>query len=407
MKITVNRQEFLAVAQDAEKIIPSASQMDVLKCTFLSAADGKLTVAATNHEVAIERQIKADVAEEGSVIVDAHLLCGMLRLLEDEFVTFAREDHTLRVSGKSAVYTIIVFDEKEYPRMEIPFPADTVPVTGIPAMAKRTVFAVAEDNSKPQMRCVHLIFTSDGLRAVGSDSYRIAMAKGDSKSTGATDMLIPATSLEKLAQLVTNKDQLRVGTTGKTVVFMMEDPYLLFSARLMEGDYFDAEQLMSRVQSAFSVLTDAEKLRGIVQSACAVRGEQSRFCLSFKGSTLGVMHENEFGKSTAEMDVVPLSGNPAGEYWYVVDKLLDCLRAQHGTMMLEAAPNGALVMRTDDLICMQMPIREPGAIVIPAPKPKKEAKPKAEKPEPKPKDKKPANAKGKKKKEDAAVPKAA
>ena len=390
MNFIVNRQEFLAVAQDTEKIVPSTSALDVLKCTFLSAAEGKLTVAATNREIALERRIKADVAEEGSVIIDAHLLCGMLRLLEDESVTFLREDHRLTVSGKSAVYTITVFDEKDYPRMEIPFPEDTVPVTGIPSLAKRTVFVVAEDSGKPQMRCVHLIFTGNGLKAVGSDGYRIAMAKGDGKSIGGVSFLMPASSLSALAKLVTNKDQLRVGTTGKTVVFMMED--FLFSARLMEGDYFDAEQLMKRVQSSFTILTDAEKLRSSVQSVCAVRGDQSRFCITFKGSSLSVMHENEFGKSSVEMDVVPLSGNPAGEYWYVADKLLDCLRAQRGTMMLGAAQNGALVLRTDDLICVQMSIREPKAITISESKPKKEPKPKQG---------------TKKKKVDAAVSKAA
>ena len=406
MNFTVNRQEFLAVAQDAEKIVPSASALDVLKCTFLSAAEGKLTVAATNLEIALERQIKADVAEEGSVIIDAHLLCGMLKLMADEYVTLQREDRTLKVSGKSTLYTIPVLDERNYPRMEIPFPSDTVPVTGIPALAKRTVFAVSEEDSKPQMRCVHLIFSNDGLKAAGSDGYRIALAKGDDKSTGSTSLLIPAASLEKLAQLVTNKDQLRVGTTGKSVVFMMED--FLFSARLMEGDYFDAEQLIDRVKGAFTILTDAEKLRSAVQSVCAVRGSQSRFRVTFKGNSLEVMHESEFSQSSIELDVVPLSGNPAGEYWYVVDKLLDCLRAQHGTMMLEAAPNGALVLRTDELVCVQMPVREPKAISLPEPKPKKEPKPKAEKQEAAKKGQKAKSKQGsKKKKEDAAAPKAA
>lgn len=401
MKFTVNRQEFLAVAQDAEKIAPSNAVIDVLKSVFLSAEDGKLTVAATNLEVALERKIRADIDEEGSAVVDARLLCGMLRLLADEFVTFTRKDSTLKVTGKTAIYTVNFFDEKDYPRMEIPFPADTVSVTGIPDMAKRTVFAVAEDDSKPQMRCVHMIFTSSGLKAVGSDSYRIAMARGDSKSTGNTDLLLPATSLEKLAQLVTNKDQLRVGTTGKSVVFMMED--FIFSARLMEGGYFDAELLMSRVQSAFTVLTDAGLLRSVVDSVYAVRGGQSRFCITFNGSALSVMHESEFGKSTAEMEALPLSGNPSGEYWYIADKLLDCLKAQHGTMMLEVAVNGALIMRTDDLVCVQMPIRKPKAIVMPVPKPKSEPKPKAEKTAAKGKAKK----EGKKKKEDAAIAKVA
>ena len=406
MRITVNRQELLAAAQDAARIAPAASPLDVLKCALLSAEDGKLTVAATNIETALERKLTAQIEEEGSAVMNARLLCGMLSLMEDEAVSIAGEGCTLTVKGSTASYVMTIPDRANYPRMEIPFPADTVPVTGIPAMAKRTVFAVAEDDSKPMMKCVHLMFTSDGLRAVGSDSYRIAVAKGDSKSTGAVSFLIPATSLSALAQLVTNKDQLRVGTTGKTLVFIKEN--FLFSARLMEGRYFDADQLLSRVQGAFTVLTDAEKLRQTVMSVNAVSGRQTRFCLAFQGNILRVTYESEYGISVQELEVVPLSGTPCGRYWYTPGKLTECLKALAGTLMLEVAANGALLMRTDDLTCVQMPVREPGPIVIkqatetkPEKDTKKETKPAREKSGVKPKSDR------KKKKEAAALPTAA
>ena len=38
---------------------------------------------------------------------------------------------------------------------------------------------------------------------------------------------------------------------------------------------------------------------------------------------------------------------------------MECLRAQKGTMKLEMATNGALIMRTEALICAQMGMREP------------------------------------------------
>ena len=93
-------------------------------------------------------------------------------------------------------------------------------VKNIPHMAARTIFAVAENEGKPAMRCVKLVFTSDGLKAVSYDGSRLASAKGDSKGEASVSLLIPATSLHKLARLVGNKDELDVGTTGKSVVFM-------------------------------------------------------------------------------------------------------------------------------------------------------------------------------------------
>ncbi len=395
MIITANRLELLSAAQDAEQIAPASSPLDVLQCTCLRTENGKLTVTATNVELTLERRIPAEIREEGSVVIDAGLLVNMLRMMESETVTVEQTmKGIVTVKGGFAVYGISTLDAGTFPRMEIPFPEDTVPVTGITAMAKRTVFAVSEDENKPQMKCVHLIFSSDGLRAVGSDGLQIAAARGDSKAVGTVDMLLPATSLAKLARLVSNKDTLQVGTTGKTVVFFKDD--FVFSARLIEGTYFDADQLLGRVHPSFTLLTDADQLKRCLSSVYSVTGSQNRFSVSFSGTRLQMRCESEFGASVSETDVVPLSGVSAGVYWYNPAKLMGCLRAQAGTLILGVAQNGALQLQTDDLVCLLMATREPKPIELKQPVRKAET-------EPKPKTK----STKKKKNEDAALPAAA
>lgn len=208
-----------------------------------------------------------------------------------------------------------------------------------------------------------------------------------------------------------------VSKTPYTVVFMKED--FIFSARLVQGSYFDEKQMLSRVQTAFMVLTDAQALRSAMTSAYAVIGEQNRFSLTFQGARLRMSCESEYGASAQEIDVVPLSGSPAGVYWYNPKKLFECLKALSGTMMLKVASNGALLMETDELICLQGPMREPKPVerIVFKPragkKPKEaeeEKKPKKVRKETKPKEGKPKNAaksKGAKKKESASVPEAA
>ena len=159
----------------------------------------------------------------------------MLRLLDGERVTFQLKSGKLVVSSGNAEYAIPVMDAAQYPRMEIPCPAATVPVSGIPSLTKRTAFAVSEDTTRPMLKCVNLIFGADGLQAVSTDSFRIASAKGDRESRGNISFLIPAASLEKLAALVDNREKLQVGTTGKHIVFTKED--FSFAARVMDGPY--------------------------------------------------------------------------------------------------------------------------------------------------------------------------
>ena len=330
MKFTVNRTELLAAAQNAERIAPRVSTIEILQCAYLQAEQDTLTVASGNLEIALEQRLPAQIESEGSVVVKAPLLSGMLRLLDGERVTFQMKSGKLVVSSGNAEYAIPVMDAEQYPRMEIPCPAATVPVSGIPSLTKRTAFAVSEDTTRPMLKCVNLIFGADGLQAVSTDSFRIASAKGDRESRGNISFLVPAASLEKLAALVDNREKLQVGTTGKTIVFTKEN--FSFAARIMEGPYLAVSQVLSNLKQQFTVLTDAVLLRDTILQALSVTGTQNRFSLSFAGNRLTVRCESEYGVSETAMDVVALSGEPAGVYWYSPTQLLECLKALNGTL---------------------------------------------------------------------------
>ena len=358
MRFTANREELLSAARDALSVTPDASPIKELECAYLATEDGMLTVAGGNLAVSLERRIPVRIEEEGVAIIEAKLLVDMLSRLAGESVEIRMDEKRyLTLTCGDSFYGIGTLDSTKYPRLTIPFPEDTVPVTGLPALARRTVFAVSETDDKPLMKCVHLIFSKDELRAVGSDGFRIAAAKGESKAAASVDMLVPAASLQKLTRLVENKDELRVGTAGKSVVFMKEN--FIFSALLVQGAYFDETQMFSRVQTDFMVLADAAVLRNAMSSVYAVVGEHNRFCLAFNGARLRMTCESEYGASSLELDTVPLSGSPSGVYWYNPGKLLECLKALGGTIMLKVAENGALLMETDELTCLQVPMREP------------------------------------------------
>ena len=134
-------------------------------------------------------------------------------------------------------------------------------------------------------------------------------------------------------------------------------------------------QVLSNLKQQFTVLTDAALLRDTILQALSVTGTQNRFSLSFAGNRLTVRCESEYGISETAMDVVALSGEPAGLYWYNPAQLMECLKALNGTLMLEVVQHGALLLKTDELVCFQMAVREPKAIEA---KPQKTKKPRKE-----------------------------
>ena len=230
---------------------------------------------------------------------------------------------------------------------------------GIPGMARRTVFAAAQDNNKPLMKCVNLKFTKDGLRAAVGNGNCIVAARGDDKSTGNISLLLPAHSLEKLARMCCEEDEFHVGTTGKAIVFFQKD--FAYSARLLEGDYIDADRIIGSIQNQFTVLTGVQELRKALDSASCVDTD-GKVCLRFEGQRLTFCCRSERGNTAVALDVVPLTGMPRGEYWYIAKQLMLCLKSLAGTVKLGVAQGSMLTLETENAYYMQTGVRPEAAV---------------------------------------------
>lgn len=386
MNITMNRAELLSTAQRAAAIAPEDSPVEALRGTLLeaNAATGALTLTATNLETALEQSLACPTAEDDALVVDAKLLAGMLERLPGDTVELKRRPGVpvLSLRGGQTGYDVAIWERGSFPKLEIPFPEDTVKLSGIPSMARHTMFATAEDKDKPLMRCVNLMFTQKGLKGAGYNGRCMVTAQGDDKSTGNINLLLPANSLEKLAALCKDEDEFYVGIAGKNLVFMRQGFKL--STRLMEGDYMDTDRLMGNVRNQFTVLTDVADLRRTLKTVAAV-DPKGRVKLAFDRGRITFSCQGELGSASECLDTAPLTGVPRGEYWYQIPDLMACLRSLSGTATLGIAQAGMLDLSTEHAYYMQTAMREPAAIPAPvkeAPKaaPKKAAKKKAAKP---------------------------
>ena len=386
MNITMNRAELLSTAQRAAAIAPADSPLESLRGTLLeaNAATGTLTLTATNLETALEQSLSCPTAEDDALVVDAKLLAGMLERLPGDTVELKRTPGVpvLSLRGGQTGYDIAIWERGSFPKLEIPFPEDTVKLSGIPSMARHTMFATAEDKDKPLMRCVNLMFTQKGLKGAGYNGRCMVTAQGDDKSTGNINLLLPASSLEKLAALCKDEDEFYVGIAGKNLVFMRQGFKL--STRLMEGDYMDTDRLMNNIRNQFTVLTDVADLRRTLKTVAAV-DPKGRVKLAFNGGRITFSCQGEQGSASECLETAPLTGVPRGEYWYQIPDLMACLRSLSGTATLGIAQAGMLDLSTEHAYYMQTAMREPAAAPVPVkelPKaaPKKAAKKKAAKP---------------------------
>lgn len=358
MIISINRLELLSTMKRAASIAPVDAPLDVLRGVLLEADStcGKLTVTATNLDVSLQVKLPCSIQEDGAFVIRAKLLSDMLQRLPSNMVQILRFNNQGLATLKSekAGYDIEVWEAAAFPKLVLPFPEDTIAVSGIPSMAQKTVFATVQDSNQPLLKCVNLMFTKSGLRATGSNGNCIVSAKGDETSTGNIHLLIPALSFNKLAHMCTDKDIFRVGTTGKQITFFKED--FLFTARLMEGSYIDTELLLSTVKNAFTVLTDIQELRSALSSVIAVMPE-GKVKLTFQDQRILFSCIGSIGRASTPLEVLPLTGAPTGEHWYSVQQLNACLKALSGTVTLGVAQGGMLTLSSSDAFYLQSAMR--------------------------------------------------
>ncbi len=347
------------------------------------AAAGTLTLTATNIETSLEQKLACTAGEDDAVVMNAKLLAGMLGLMSGETAQLRRKPGTrvLTLNSGETVYNWSIGERGEFPKIELPFPEDTVKLSGIPSMARQTMFATKEDKDRPLMRCVNLMFTQEGLKGVGYNGRCLVTAKGDDKSTGNISLLLPANSLEKLAGLCSDGDEFYVGVAGRFLVF--QRPGLTFGAMLMEGDYMDTDRLMNNIRNQFTLLTDVADLRRTLKTVAAV-DPKGRVKLAFDGGRITFSCKGELGAASEQLDTVPLTGTPWGEYWYLIEDLTACLRSLSGTATLGIAQAGMLDLSTEGAYYMQTAMREPAATPVvvqetPKAKPEKAAKAKSPK----------------------------
>lgn len=360
MLIHVNRDELLQLAKQAALAVLKSAEILELRGIHVEADARRsmLTLTATNQEIAIQTSMGAVIEESGSMVMDARLLPAILALLPEKTLDMELADNgQLTIRSGVTRYQLSVTSGEKYPMPELPFPDDTVPVSGLRSLVRQTAFATADGAKAPLMSCIQIALGPDGLKGVSTNGFCIMEARGDKNCKGQTELLIPARSLAVLAAISRDSDVYEMGLAGKSVVFW--NGTLLFSARLMAGNYPNTRMLLEKFQSKYSVSLAAEELASAISAASSVMdAEGVRIGLAFGEHEICVSTETKQGAAAIPVKALVLT--PADRpFYYNYKILLKYLRLVSGNVTLDFDANGLLAIRAGATQYIQSPLRPP------------------------------------------------
>ena len=121
MKIIVNSLDLNDAVAKVSKALPSKDVAPVLECIKITAENDRLTLYATDKDLAIEKTIDANVIVGGEFLVPGRIFGDYIRNISDNGSDISLEitdENRLVISSANSECNIGILDADDYPEVE-------------------------------------------------------------------------------------------------------------------------------------------------------------------------------------------------------------------------------------------------------------------------------------------------
>ncbi len=265
MKITCNRQELVNAVLNVQRATASKSTMPALEGILIEAKDDTLRLCGYNLELGITTHIKAQIEEEGKIVLNARLFSDIIRKLPEETIDINVDKKLIATieSGLSE-FSINGISPLEYP--ELPQLTDTtnvqIPANVLKSMIKQTIFSIADNDAKPIHTGILFDIDEESIKLVAVDGYRLALRKESIKYTDKISFVIPGKTLQEIIKLLPDTENEAMLELSTRHIMLRIDDYLVTS-RLLEGEFLDYNSAIPETHTTSAVANTEDFINSV------------------------------------------------------------------------------------------------------------------------------------------------
>ena len=250
MKLTTNREELVSKLSIVSRAVSTRAATQALSGVLLSAAEGKLTLAATDLDLGLRTDLEAEIEGEGSVLLPGRLLAEVTRSLADAKVEIesreAQQDVEIR-SGSSSFH-LRVLPAADFP--ELPAPGEEgglkIPAPALQASIELVARAASRDDMRPVLTGVFVSAAGKEMTMVATDSYRLAVKRTELEAElgGEIEANIPAKALRELSRILAAEEaeEATIWLLPNQAIFAAGT--ITLTTRLIDGQFPNFRQLL-------------------------------------------------------------------------------------------------------------------------------------------------------------------
>jgi DNA polymerase-3 subunit beta len=306
MKVICNRGALVEALNVVGNVVAGRTTKPVLQCLKLSAADGALTVAGTDLEVAIRySDTQVQIEQEGQTLVRADKLRDIVRESMDDTLSIEVAGDTASIKGQDSHFKIYTQNTAEFPALpdatgEVQF---QVQAGQLKQLISQTLFATAKEGSRFAYNAVQVVAKAKKLTLVSTDSRRLALAKGnllpgDKLDKDGVRSLVPAKAMGLLEKLLNDPEE-TVGFQARENQIVFTTANATLTSNLVEGQFPPYEDVIPKDPDKKLTASTIDLLSAIRRASLLTTEESKgvRLAFSRKGLVLS-SRSPESGEAT-------------------------------------------------------------------------------------------------------------
>ncbi|HTL28021.1 MAG TPA: DNA polymerase III subunit beta [Tepidisphaeraceae bacterium] len=288
MKVICNRGALLEALTVAGNVVAARTPKPVLQCVKVSAADDRLTIAATDLEVAIRySDPQVQIETPGEVLLPADKFRDIVRESIDDTLSIEVINEQAHIKGQDShfkIYTQPVSDFPPVPDFEGE-PDFEVPGGLLKQLIGQTLFAAARESTRYAFNGVLVVAKNKKLSLISTDGRRLAMAKSDLGGNGklakdGAQAIVPSKALNLVDKLIDDPEE--------PVQFQMRENQIIFhtssatlTSNLVEGQFPPYEDVIPKDADKKMTAATADFLSAIRRAALLTTEESKGVRMNF------------------------------------------------------------------------------------------------------------------------------
>ncbi len=308
MKLICSKSNLLQGVNIVSKAVPTRTTMAILECILIDASSDEIKLIANDMELGIETIIEGDIVENGIIALDAKIFSEIVRKLPDNEVVIETDaSFKTVITCEKAKFNIIGKSGEDFSYLPYIEKNDPIAISQftLKEVIRQTIFSIADNDNNRLMTGELFEINENQLKVVSLDGHRISIRNIELKDHYANKkVVVPGKTLNEISKILP-------GSVDDDVIIYITDNHIIFEfmnttvvSRLIEGEYFKIEQMLSSDYETKLKINKRELLNCIDRATLLVKeGDKKPIIMDIKDGVMELKINSFIGSMNEDIDI--------------------------------------------------------------------------------------------------------